>query len=342
MLLDKEIDNLDIEIYQRLLASKRVLIVSHVNPDGDALASMAAMIDILESFSKPRFAYAHNKQSTNFYFLPHEEEISGSWPEGFKLSDFDMMVAVDCGSLSRTNLENEVKSLSDAERRQIFIVEIDHHPAIDDYADVVIRLPEKASTTEVIYGFLKSNKHIINKGLADCILTGILTDTANFLYPSASDETISIASEMMGYGARFGKIMQSTWKNKSWLSMKVMALALDSLSINNRYGIAVSVVAFDDLRRAGLGEFLDPENIQLLNEVYNEAVAFLSNLGGVKAVLLLRESEPGQLKGSWRSSSPDIDVSILARHLGGGGHSKAAGFSFSGSVIRINGGWKII
>lgn len=328
-------------IYQRLLSARQVLVVAHINPDGDALASASVILELLEQLGKPAAAYGRDKQSANFYFLPHEDRIEGFWPAARKLTDFDVLLMLDCGSLSRTGLQSEIQALSPAERRSLFIAEFDHHPPVDDYADAVIRLPEKASTTEILYGFLKANKVPLSKDLADGILTGILTDTANFLYPSASDETIIIASEMMNYGARFGKILQSTWKNKSWLSMKILAVALNSLAINQRYQLAVSVVSLEDLKAAGLGEFLEGGNLQALNEVYNEVVGFLSNLGGMRAVLLLRESEPGQLKGSWRSAHPEVDVSFLARHLGGGGHAKAAGFSLAGSIIKTSAGWEI-
>jgi phosphoesterase RecJ-like protein len=329
-------------IYARLLNARRVLVVGHVNPDGDALASMAAVLELLGRLDKPMAAYAKDKQASNFYFLPHEDEVRGVWPENWNLSDFDMLVTVDCGSLSRTSLEAEIKALTPEQRAAIFIAEFDHHPQIDDFADATLRFPSLASTTEVLYDFFKANDIALDRNLAECVLTGILTDTSNFLYPSTSDETVTIASEMLKYGARFGKILQLSSQNKSWLLMKIMALALNNLAINNKYEIAVSVIALADLATIDLKEFMGPAHVHELNEIYNEVVAFLSNLGGVRAVLLLRESEPGHFKGSWRSAHPEANVATLARYLGGGGHAKAAGFSFDGQVAKTESGWKMI
>jgi phosphoesterase RecJ-like protein len=192
-------------------------------------------------------------------------------------------------------------------------------------------MPEASSTAEVIYYFLESNKIRINKNIANCLLTGILTDTKNFLYPSTSDQTIKIASEMLLYGARFPVIVEGSFRNKSMAAMKLWGKALNNLRVNTKFNFAYSVLTYDDI-----------SNCPVADEELEGISGFLSNLHNVNALIFLREEKIGIIRGSLRTSKPDIDVSKLAQILGGGGHKKASGFVAYGHIEKINGGFQII
>ncbi len=198
---------------QKILAANNVLITIHGHPDGDAIASACILIELLENNKKNYFAYSQDAIPHQYSFLPHAEKKSSD-RSLFNFADYDLIIALDCGSLSRTGLETEIKNRSN---NQLFI-EFDHHPYVEDIdgsGDITNRYPECASTTEVLYHFLKANQIALNKNYANCILTGLLTDTDNFLFPITSDRSINIASEMLVYGARFPQILESTWRNKS-------------------------------------------------------------------------------------------------------------------------------
>ena len=166
--------------------------------------------------------------------------------------------------------------------------------------------------------------------MASCVLTGILTDTGNFLYPSTSPETVNIASEMLVRGAKLSQIMENTWRNKSIASMKTWGKAMSRLKINPQYNFGFTVLKSEDVPA------------EVTEEELEGMSGFLSNLNAVKAVMLLRELPDGRIKGSLRTSKPDIDVSKLARALGGGGHAKAAGFTVEGELKKTEKGWKIV
>ena len=166
--------------------------------------------------------------------------------------------------------------------------------------------------------------------MATCILTGIITDTGNFLYPSTSEKTVEISSEMMSLGARLPKLIENTWRNKSLAAMKIWGKAMSHLEINEKYNIAFTVLPQKDLTDSNL-------TADEIDGISN----FIGNMHDVKAVMLLTELEEGFIKGSLRSSDPDMDISILAKHLGGGGHAKASGFVVKGKLERIEGRWKI-
>ena len=334
-----------IESWERILSADRVLLVSHVNPDVDALSSLGVFIEIFKNINKEFLALAERK-SDDYYFLPGFEKICSSRDELLEkiklkynqnkdlqddwLKFFDVVLVLDCGSLDRTFLAKDLKNIKDL-MLDTRIIEIDHHVKVDSYADIEIKV-QLSSNTELLYYFLKENGVNINRDVANCILAGILTDTGNFLYSSVSDKTLKIASEMMSLGAQFPKLLQNTWRNKNFWEMKLWGMALANLKINKKYNIAFSVLTYDNL------SFFKESTNALSGDVFGDIVGFMSSLSDAKTFLLLREEEKGKIKGSLRVGSGDqkdnIDVAYLASFLGGGGHKKAAGFMVSGSIVK--------
>lgn len=334
-----------IKAWQRILSADRVLLVSHINPDVDALSSLGVFIEIFKSMDKDFLALAE-KKTDDYYFLPGFEDIVSSkdellsliklkYNQGQELGDdwlkfFDIVITLDCGSLDRTFLAEEIKNIKDL-MLNTRVIEIDHHVKVSSYADVEIKI-QLSSNTELLYYFLKENKVEIDRDVANCILAGMLTDTGNFLYSSVSDKTLKIASEMMSLGAQFPKLLQNTWRNKNFWEMKLWGMALANLKINKKYNIAFSVLTYDNLH------FFKESTNALGSDVFGDIVGFMSSLSDAKTFLLLREEERGKIKGSLRVGSGEnvekIDVAYLASFLGGGGHKKAAGFMINGSIIK--------
>jgi len=308
--------------YSLIKTANNILVVTHEQPDGDALASACLIAEILSLAGKKYELYCHSEVNHQYGFLPHQDELKNN----LKNFSFNLIITLDCGSVERTKLEKKI--LSRQANQQV--LEIDHHPKIKDYADLEIRDSAAAATTEILYYFLKANKIKINKDMASCILTGILTDTGNFLYPSTSPETVNIASEMLVKGAKLPQIMENTWRNKSIASMKTWGKAMSRLKINKEYNFGFTVLKSEDV----------PEEVT--EEELEGMSGFLSNLNAVKGIMLLRQLPDGRIKGSLRTSNPKVDVSKLARALGGGGHAKAAGFTIEGEIQETEKGWKIV
>lgn len=322
------------EAFQKINKAKNILLVSHERPDGDAISSLCAMIDLLEGLGKKYTAFCQGQPINQFSFLPYTEKIFFEnvfkFPDGYQklnFQDFDLIIALDCGSVERTGLADEIKVKDPSQ----FVIEFDHHPRMKEYADLEIRKSEAAATAEVLYYFFKINKIKITKNIANCLLTGILTDSGNFLYPTTSEETISIASEMLVFGASFPQIIRNTVHNKSLTAMKLWGVALSNLKINEKYNFAFSVLGLEDSKKLA-GD----------DDVFDSISGFLSNLYGVNGVLFLREIDGGFLKGSLRSAHPDVDVSKLAVALGGGGHKKASGFVLKGRLEKNREDWRVI
>ncbi len=315
-----------IEAYKKINSAKKILLVTHNRPDGDALSSVSIIAEYLTSIKKDWSAYCFNKPPFQFYFLPHVKNIIYNKAD-IKFQDFDLIIASDCGSLGRTKLVDEIKN----RKKYQSVIEFDHHPKIDNYADIEIRNDTSSSTGEILYYFFKYNNLKINKNIANGILTGILTDTGNFLFPSTTENTINIASEMMMHGAKFPMIIENTWRNKSIEAMKIWGTALNNLKINKKYNFAYSVLTIEDTK-----------NKNATDEELEGIPEFLSNLYGVKGLVLLREQEDGKIKGSLRTSKNGINVSKIAKTLSGGGHKKASGFSITGKLKKHKNGWEIV
>lgn len=327
--------------YGKILAAQNILLVTHYNPDGDGLSSLCLMIELLENLGKKYLAYCYDEPALTYSFLPHWEKIhyrqkrnnlnnGRNLPEEnawLNFSRFDLIIVLDCGSLSRTKLVEEISRRGENQR----IIEFDHHPKMDNYADLEIRDPQAAATAEIIYHFLKANKIKINRRMAGCLLVGIMTDTANFLYPSTSEQTVKIAAEMLALGARLPQIIENTLRNKSLASLKIWGKIMSNLQINPKYNFAVTVLTLKDINTSGA----EDEELEGISN-------FLGNLYGVKGVLLLREEAGGFIRGNLRTAHPEIDLNNLAKLLGGGGHAKAAGFTLEGRLEKTEKGWKII
>jgi phosphoesterase RecJ-like protein len=335
--------------YSKIKAARRILLIGHSSPDADAFASLGAMLEISNIFGAGAYAYTDKKNSGAYDFIPHENLVKDSAPDD--LLAFEAIVILDCGSISRTGLEARLRTMLKATAegrisRRPYIIEFDHHEQQEKYADLEIRLPDKASTTEIIYHFLKINDLEINKILANCILIGLMTDTGHFLHANSSREAIAVASEMLMRGAALPKIVQNTIHNKSFVSLKVWGRILENMVFNPETGLAVSALSEVELTgliapTAGRSTISPILAAELLGaDLFGDIVSFLSQLAGVRVALLLRE-EGGRVKGSLRTTDEEADVAAIAQKFGGGGHKKAAGFTLPGRLVRTNKGWTI-
>lgn len=320
--LNENLNNKYLLAGKEINRAKNILILTHQRPDNDAISSECIMIELMQSLNKKFFAFCKDEISTNIAYLPHTEKISSD-TEKLENFDFDLVIFLDCATFERTGVLEKIKF------QEKKIIEFDHHPKIENLPSLEIRQPV-SSTAEILYDFLKTNRIKINKNYANCILSGIIGDTDSFLHTNTTEKTILISSEMLVYGAQMPKINKNRWFNKSLESMKLWGLALSNLQINKKYNLAFSILKNENM-----------DNISEDEDIYNAITNYFINLYGVRGILFLREENKNIIKGSLRTSYPGVDISILARHLGGGGHPKSSGFCLSGKIKDENGIYKI-
>lgn len=309
----------------KIVRADNILLATHHRPDGDAIASVCALADYLGSLGKKFKIFCADPPGPQFSFLPHFEKFQTNISQS-EFSRYDLVITLDCGQANRTKIEKMLYSRGEEQH----LIEFDHHPKIEDYANLEIRVDDAAATCEILYYFFKANRIKITKNIANCLLTGIMTDTGNLVYESTTKDTIKIASEMLVRGAKLPMIIDNTWRNKSVNTMKAWGIAMDNLEINRSYNLAYSVISYEDMEKTGVTE-----------EEMEGIAGFLSNLHGVKGLVFLRETAPGKIKGSLRTAHPNVDISKLAQKLGGGGHKRASGFILEGKINQTDSGWRI-
>lgn len=315
-----------IKAWQVLSQAANWLIIPHYNPDGDAVSSANIFLELATQLNKSATVYCADLPSATFSFLAGSRSFINQLSEE-QFKQFEVIVVVDCGSVGRTKLQEWLLKRSADQ----IVIEFDHHEMQDDYADISFKENQAAATVEIIHDFIVANYLPINTEIAKSILTGLVTDTGNFLYSNTTDKTTKIAAKMMLLGARLPKIINQTLASKNLAVMRLWGKALSRLKINPRYLMAIAIIYQTDLVEFGL-------SIDDLSGL----IGLINSLQGVNGSLLLVEAEDGTLKGSLRTNLPEIDISFLASFLGGGGHRKASGFSLEGQITDYQGKVTII
>lgn len=308
-------------IGETLKTAKNVLIGTHEHPDGDALGSSLAIMHALQSRGIACTAYIPDPAPDFFSYLPGYEKLTTTKPD---LALFDTVILLDYTQLPRTHLEQEVL----AHKR---VISIDHHYDNTKKANINLVVPEAAATAHILFPLLLAMDVLITQDIATCLLTGIFTDTGSFMHDSVTPEILQISSYLMRKGARLSHIAHETYQKKDLPSLRIWGKALSRISISSNTGASVSVITKEDL-----------EECEATLDDLSGVVSMLNTLPDTKFAMLLVEYVPGKIKGSLRSEpQKGIDVSKIAKRLGGGGHKLASGFEIEGHIVTENGKWRV-
>lgn len=301
--------------------SQKILIGTHEHPDGDALGSSLALYHTLSSLGKEVTLYVPDIAPDFFSFLPGIEVFTTIKPV---VSSFDTVVVLDYTQLNRTNMEDEIKVHPQA-------ICIDHHYDNPKQTTVNLVIPEAAATAQIIYELLLSFQIPLTPVIATALLTGIFTDTGSFMHDSTTPDILEIASDLMTKGARLSHIAHETYQKKDLPGLRIWGRALSRIVSNEKTGASVSIITYEDLQECG-ATFDDLSGV----------VSMINTLPQTKFAMLLVEYVPGRIKGSLRSEPhKQVDVSKIAKRLGGGGHKLASGFEINGHLVQENGKWHI-
>lgn len=309
----KELAELLREAYVMISPSESILLAAHEHPDADALGSMLAMHSFLKKSGIMSIAYCKDYPRGRLRFLPHVTELKTSIPPD---SSFDTIIGFDYGDFRRLHVSEEV--ISKAKR----FITFDHHIQGDSRGDLKIVYPTLSSTSELMYRFFKANDIHIDRDIALLILTGIIADTGGFKHITTSPEVFSIASDLLKMGILPARIFGSILNEDAAKQFPIWGRALARLEYRQSFDMAFSFLVYED--------FIE------FDAVYEDAsgvISLINTVTDAKFSLLLVEYEKDKIKGSLRSEPfKGVDVSKIARSLGGGGHKYASGFSHEGSV----------
>ena len=287
----------------------KIVILGHVNPDGDCVGSCLAVYNYIKEWDSSRAVTVRlERVPSKFSYLSGFDAIKTEAGE----ETYDLCICLDSSDEERLG---DFKSCFDHSAKTICI---DHHITNRGYAQENVIDGYASSACEVVYGQLDESR--ISKHVAECIYTGIIHDTGVFKYSNTSRKTMEIAGRMMEKGIDFGTIIDGSFYKKTYMQSQILGRALlESITFLDGRCI-FSVVRKKDMDFYGV-EKSDLDGI----------VDQLRVIDGIECAIFLYETGIHQFKVSLRSNSI-VDVSRIAAYFGGGGHVRAAGCTMSGSV----------
>jgi phosphoesterase RecJ-like protein len=302
-----------------LRGNERFLVVTHENPDGDALGSMLGATLGLRAFGKDVVMHLAGDAPlpAEFGFLPLDE-LRRDLPEDLEER---VLLAVDCAN------EHRIGPESDALRRARLVLDVDHHHDNNRFGDANLIVADASSTAEIVRDLLSELGVGLTPEIAEALYVGLVTDTGRFQYTNTSPKALRLAAELVEAGADVHGIFRNVYETVQFAKLKLLARALDRAQLYEGGRLLVSFLLRSDFSDVGAVE------------PYSEGIIdFLRQAEGAELVALIREppTDGGPThRISLRSSKDEVDVSAIARERGGGGHRQAAGFSSEQPIEQI-------
>lgn len=288
--------------------AKRILIVTHKKPDGDAIGSSLALRLVLKHLGQEATVAIVDGAPESYSYLPQFFKIA----DGFRPQDFDMAVIIDCGGWKRTGFFEDDELNIDWPNH---LAVVDHHAVQKLTPGLHIVDPQMCSSAQLIFYVAEEWGAPLTQELATCLMTGLSTDTGSFKHSNTTAEVFRIAARLMEAGASLNKITQNIYLGRSVPALRLWGRTLNKIKEDRELGMIFSVITKKDLDECGA-------NLEDLEGV----IDLMNSVPGTSATMLLSE-RGGEVKGSLRTNRDDVDVSKLAAIFGGGGHIQAAGFS---------------
>jgi phosphoesterase RecJ-like protein len=295
------------KIAEYIKKNDRFLILTHVNPDGDALGSGAALGFILRATGKKADFYLPSPPPDKYSNILKGLFITGSLPD---IRQYSTIICVDFTCAERVFIPEgiELKSLDR------FIIVMDHHPDNLLFGNLNLVRPELAAAAHVVFELAKFANWPINADSAICLLTGILMDTGGFRFDNTSPEVLWASAELIALGANYTTLM-----NELFFSKKMAMAQLEAELVKNR------------LRVASGGKFIwtviDEQFFEKYGMKISDSEGLIDTLRAIEktTIVAILYKNKNNVRFSLRSKTPSVSVGQIARKLGGGGHELAAG-----------------
>lgn len=288
-----------------LQSANAPLVLSHYNPDGDALGSSLALYLGLKSLGKSAKIINESSVPERYLFMPSVKDITNT-PEGI---NYDIVAACDCGDRKRLGDVLGPKLSS-----SVPLLNIDHHASNTKFGSINWVEAEASSTSEMIYEVLVALGVKLNQEIALNLLTGLVTDTGSFRYSCTTPRTLEVAAKLIEAGASPDQVAKNVFENRKRSAVQLCSTAVSNIEFVANGKVSILTITQEMLRKYD-ATLDDTEGL------VEEGRA----IQGVVASVLLKQ-DVGIWHVSLRSSTAKVDVSSVATKFGGGGHKAAAGF----------------
>ena len=300
-----------------LIPGKKCVVIPHRNPDGDAMGSTLALCFFLNKMGANAVVISPNEAPSFLQWLPGFESMvlfDRQKEQALKLIDeAELIFTLDFNDFSRTGSEMEAV----LQKKEATYIMIDHHQQPSDYAEFMYSDTSMSSTSEMVYHFIDQfgALALIDKNIATCIYTGILTDTGQFKFPNTTATTHQIAAHLMELGVDHFKIHQEIYDTNDQSKLELLGCCLSSMEVLRDYNTAILKLSAEELEQH---HYKKGDTEGLVN--YG-----LSLKGIIFSVIFIEHKDEGIIKISFRSQG-NFSVNEFARaHFEGGGHDNAAG-----------------
>ena len=299
-------------VIEELRSAQKFLLTTHENPDGDALGSLLGMHQVLKQLGKDSVMFL----GADEFPLPWEyrkmplDEAQNEPPADL---DERTVVFLDCGNIDRMPVDF-------LQRDGIHIVNVDHHHDNTRFGTVNLVDPDASCTAEMVWELAKELGAEITPAIGDALYVGLVTDTGRFMYTNTSARSHRMAAELIDAGIDAHGVYRRLYEELPYGRLQLLARALNAVQRFDGGLVTATSLTRGDFEETGAVES-DSEGI----------VDHLRSVEGTKVAVLVREllsdDRNGIRKVSMRSTDGSVDVSLIARGLGGGGHRQAAGAS---------------
>lgn len=296
-------------IMERLDTANKIVLASHVRPDGDAVGSLLGLGLALQNAGKSVRMVLVDGVPSSFKFLQGSELVVTE-PDG----NHDTFISVDCADFKRLGKAFENYAQPD--------INIDHHVTNEKFGKINLIEAEEVATSAILTNHLPEWGYEITKPIAAALLAGIVTDTLGFRTSNTTPESLRQAASLMETGVDMPDLYMRSLIKKSFSAAKYWGAGLASLESKN--GIVWGTLTLADRKATGYGGNDDADLINMISAIDNNKVG-----------MVFVEQNNNHVKISWRALEPGIDVSPVAKHFKGGGHAAAAGADIEGGLNEV-------
>lgn len=299
------------ELNNILKDSKRIILTTHLIPDGDAIGSEISMYEYLKAKGKEVTIINHSPTPDNMLFLDRKKIIKFFREDIEKYSKIinkaDIVMILDTNEYSRLkSMENVVR---DCKAKKICI---DHHLGKNNF-DLTISNTVYPATSQILYELIyEDNPKYITEHIATCLYAGIMTDTGSFRYPRTDEKTFLICADLIKKGADPVKIYDYIYCNIAKGKVNLLAKFIESFTFHFDDSVVIGYVTQKDFKQY----HSDVQDVEGFS-------SFIMNIKNIKVGMVLVEL-PDNIKISFRSKG-NIKINEFAKLFGGGGHKNAAG-----------------
>lgn len=301
-----------IKIRNQLKNSRKVLVTSHLRPDGDAIGSLLAMGLALLDAGKEVQMVLSDGIPANFRFLSGSELVE-TQPSG----KVDYIIVVDASEVERTDTVLTGYGMPD--------LNIDHHKTNTRFAKINLVETQAVATAEILTQYIPDFGFTISQPVANALLAGIVTDTIGFRTTNMNPQVLRLVARLMDLGGKLSDIYHRTIVEQSFEAARYWGAGLSKLHMED--GLVWTTLTLQDRYSAGYPSRDDADLVKILSAIQ-----------GAKVAVILTEQTSGYVKISWRlcgSLPTDLDVSEIALKFGGGGHKAAAGADVKGNLEEV-------